>query len=126
MTFDEHCGISRNAFFAAGKAKFLGGCSLNGNVVDVNAHHFCQTCLHLGNMCFQLRTFSTNGGIDVAYRIAFSCNQFDCLAQQNLTVYVVEVVTVVGEVVTNVAHIGRTQQGIADGMNENIGIAVSE
>ena len=33
---------------------------------------------------------------------------------------------VVGEVVTDVAHVGCPKQGIADGMNQHIGIAMPE
>ena len=32
----------------------------------------------------------------------------------------------VGEVITDIAHIGRAEQGVTDGVNQHVGIAVSQ
>lgn len=74
----QHSGIGRYTFFSARKAEFLRGSGLDGDVVLVYAHHSGKRALHFGNMCFQLRTFGTDGGINVAHRITFGSYQFYC------------------------------------------------
>lgn len=80
----QHSGIGRYTFFSARKAEFLRGSGLDGDVVLVYAHHSGKRALHFGNMCFQLRTFGTDGGINVAHRITFGSYQFYCFLSRIL------------------------------------------
>ena len=122
----QHSGIGRYTFFSARKAEFLRGSGLDGDVVLVYAHHSGKRALHFGNMCFQLRTFGTDGGINVAHRITFGSYQFYCFFQQNLAVYVLELTGSIGKMIADVAHIRRTQQCVTDSMNEHIRIRMPQ
>ena len=121
---DEDSGVSRDAFLTACEAKLFCGGGLDGNIIHIDAHNFGQTLLHLRDASFQFRTLGTDGGIDVAYSIAFRGNEFHRLAQKDFAVYAVVLLTVIREMKTDVTHSSSPKQGIADGMNQHIGIAM--
>ena len=77
-------------------------------------------------MRFQLRTLRTNRGIDVPHTVAFRANQFHCLAQQDFTVDVTKLLSRIRKMITDISHIGCPEKGIADGMNQDIGIAMPQ
>lgn len=77
-------------------------------------------------MSFELGTFGTDGGIDIPYPIPLFCYQANGLAQEDLTVDVQKFLTVVREMITDVTHIGSSQQGIADGMDQYICVAMPQ
>ena len=122
---ETYC-IGRYAFFASRESQFLGGGGFYADVVLWDAHNFGQTLFHLGDMWIEFRALGAYGGIDVAYMVALCGNQVDGLAQEYLAVDVFELLACIGEVVANVAHVGGSQQGIADGVYEYVGIRVTE
>ena len=69
---------------------------------------------------------STYRGVDVAKDIALVSQQFHCLFQDNLTVHVQRLVAGVRKVIADVAQVGSTEQRVADGVDEHVGVAVSQ
>ena len=126
LGFYQHGGIGGDAFLAAGEAEFLCGGGLDADVLHVYAHTFGQTFLHGGDVGLQFRTLGADGGVYVAYAVSLAGNDIHGTAQEDLAVYVLELRTGVGKVVTDVAHVGGAKQGIADGMYEHIGITVAQ
>ena len=43
---DQYGGVGRDAFFATGETKFLGGGSLDGDVIDVAAYDLGHALFH--------------------------------------------------------------------------------
>ena len=76
-------------------------------------------------MRVELGTLGTDGAVDIADTVAFLRDERDSLAQQNLAIDVLELSPRIGKMETDIAHIGSAEEGIADGMNEHIGIAVT-
>lgn len=123
----QHHGVGADAFFTAGEAELLGGGGFDGDVIRVYAHDVGKGLLHLGNVGVEFGTLGTDGGIDVANGVASGGDDVEGLAEQNLGVDVLELIAFLGgEVVADVTHVGGAEDGIADGMDEDIGIGVSE
>ena len=122
----QHGGIGAYSFLASGESEAFGGGGFNGDIVGVGSNDIGKTLLHGGNVRIELGMLGADGSVDVSHHITFRGYEGDCLAQQYLAVYVERVGRRVGEVETNVAHVCRTQQGVADGVYEHVGIAVSE
>lgn len=121
-----HC-VCADSFLASCEAELFGGGGFDGDVIDVDAHDIGEGLLHLGDVWVELGTFGADGGIDVANGIAFGCYEVDGFAKQYLGVDVLELVAFFRrEVVADVAHVGCTKYGIADGMDEHIGIGMPE
>ena len=77
-------------------------------------------------MRVELGALCTHRGVYVADAIALGGDEVDGLAQQYLTIDVERLGSRVGEVVAYVAHVGGAEQGVADGVDEHVGVAVSE
>ena len=77
-------------------------------------------------MFFQLRSFRTHGSIYVAYYISLRSYQRHRLPQQDFTIDVLELTGCIRKVVTDITHIGSTQQGIANGMYQYICIRMPQ
>lgn len=114
------------SFLTAGKSETLGGSGLDGNTVLIRSHDLGKTFTHRRYMRIHLRTLGTYRTIYITHGVTFGCYETDCLAEQYLAVYIESILRCVGKMVADVTHIGRTQQGIAHGMYQHIGIAVSE
>ncbi len=68
----------------------------------------------------------TYRGVDVAKDIALVSQQLHRLFQNDLTIHVQRRVAGVGEVIADVAQVGSTEQRVADGVDEHVGVAVSQ
>ena len=126
LLFDEDDGVGGDAFLAAREAKALGGSGLDGYIVDIAADNAGHRLLHLRDMGIHLRTLGTDGGVDVDQMIAFGGNKVDGLAEENLAVDAVGLGSGIRKVVANVAHIGGTEEGVADGVQQHVSIAVTQ
>ena len=67
-----------------------------------------------------------DGGVDIAHTVAAGSDKVDGLSKQYLAVYVECLCRAVREMIADIAHIGCTQQGVADGMDEHVGIAMAQ
>ena len=77
-------------------------------------------------MRIHLRTLGADGGIDIHETIALGGYQLNGLAKDDLAVHAFRLCRGVREVVADVPHVGSPQQGIADSMQQYIGIAVAQ
>ncbi len=72
-------------------------------------------------------TFGAHGSVDVADGIAFGGYNLHGTAEQNLTVYVLELIALLGrEMVTYVPHVGGAEQRVADGMYQHVCVTVAK
>ena len=123
---DEHDGVCAYALLPPGETEFLGGGGLDGDVVRTDAHDLRHTLLHGRDVRVEFGLLGADSGIDVPHPVAFRGNERDHLLQDDFAIHVECVIGVVGEMITDVAHIGGTEKGIADGMDEHIGIAMTQ
>ena len=123
---NQHRGIGRDALFTTGEAELLGRGGLDGNIFFVDAHDIGQGLLHKGNMGLQLGTLGTHRGIDIAHAVALGGDELYRTAKEYLAVDILELARIVGKVVTDIAHVGCTQECITDSMDEHIGIRVAK
>ena len=125
--FQKHNCVCADTLFTTCEAKFFGGCGFDGDVVDVNAHHICKGFLHLGNVWIEFWTFCTNGAVYVADGVSFCCYNIKRAAEKYLGVDVFEFVALLRrKVVADVSHVGGSENGIANGMDEHICIGMTK
>ena len=120
----QHRGIGADALFTTSEAQVLGGGGLDGDVVLVGVHHLCKALFHGWYMGIDFRALGTDGGIDIAKLVAAALNQVHGAVEYKLAIHVKRLVGCVGEVEADIAHICGSEKGIADGVNQYIGIAV--
>ena len=123
---NQYRSVGRDALFATRKTEFLGGGGFDGDILFVYAHHVSEGLLHQGDVCFQLRTLGADSSVDIAYAVALGGDELYGAAQEYLAVDILKFACGVGEVIAYVAQVSCTQEGIADGMDEYIGIGVAE
>ena len=118
--------IGGDAFFTASKTKLLRRSCLDGNIILVTTADLCHTGFHSGNMGIHLRAFGTDGRIDIHQPIAFSGNQFDSLFQNYLTIHPIGKGGGIWKMIAYITHVGSSEQGIADGVQQHVSIAVTQ
>lgn len=123
---DEDGRVGGDAFLAAGEAEFLGGGGFDGDIFFVGGHHLCETLFHGGNVGIEFGLLGGNGDVGVAEFPSFFAHERHCLAEQDFGVDIEKLAGGVGEVVPDVAHICGTENGVAEGMNQHIGIGVTQ
>ena len=111
---------------ATGEAEFLGGGGFDGDILDIDLHDASQASLHLLDVGIEFGAFGSDGDVGIAELVALVADELHGVGQENLTVDALEVGRRVGEVVSDVAHVGCSQQSIAQGMYQDIGIAVTQ
>ena len=127
LPFQQYYSVCADALLASCEAELLGGGGFDGDVVDVDVHYLGERLFHFGYARIHLGTFGADGGIDVAYGVAFGCYDVDGFAKQYLGVDVLEFVAFLGwEMVADVAHIGCSEDGVADSMDENVSVGMAE
>ena len=126
LFLNQAYGVGRDAFLAACKAEFLGGRGLDGDIVLIATADLSHTSLHGGDMGIHLRALGTDGGVDIHQPVALRGNEGDGVAQDNLAVHAVGLGRGIWEMIAYVAHVRCTQQGIADGVQQHVGIAMTQ
>jgi len=66
MVLDKGNGVRRDSFFPTYKSHTLGSSGFYRNIVNFGMENVGQGLLHERYVRIQLRTFGTDGGIDVA------------------------------------------------------------
>ena len=115
-----------NALATTGIAQFLGRGGLDGHLSGFTVHARSQFALHGGNVRIEFRLLGTNGDIAVAQAVAVFIKQVHHMPQQQTAVDALVLRIRIREMVTDVAQGGGTQQGVAQGMDGHVGIAVSQ
>ena len=77
-------------------------------------------------MWIEFRTLGRHRGIDISQLIARLAEERHRLAEQYLAIYILVFTRRIGEMVPDVAHIGRPQQGITYRMNQHIRVAMPQ
>ena len=63
--FNQHHSISRDTFFATGKAQFLGSGSFDRDIIFVAANHLGHAGFHFGDVWVHLWALGADSGINV-------------------------------------------------------------
>lgn len=126
LTCDQSDGAGGNTLFATGESEMFGCGGFDGDVLFGNLHDSGERALHFGNIGTDFRTLCNDGGIDVADFITGFAHELHGSRQQNLTVDVLELLTVIGKIKTDVAQSGSSEHGVADGMDQYVGITVAQ
>ena len=108
VLLNQHYGVGRDTFFAAGKAQFLGSGGLDRDIILVAANDLSHASLHIRNVWIHFGALGTDGGIDVNQLVALCGYQLYGFLQYHLTVHAVGKFGGVRKVVTNVTHVGST------------------
>ena len=119
-------GVGADALLTAGEAEFFGGGGFDTDAVGVNADDACHALTHGGNMGIEFGSLGTDGGVDIDHVITFLGYQGNGVAENNFTVHVERGIGGVGEMITDVAHVGSPEYGVADGVYKHVGIAVTQ
>ena len=118
--------MSSESFFAAHEAHFFGGGGFDGNIAGGDIEDAGNGFLHVGNMGFDLGRFQTEGSVNINNSIPFAGNQVFGALQQDLAVDVFEFPGSIWKMIADIAQAGGTQQGITDGMEQHVRIAVAQ
>lgn len=118
--------IGTDAFLTSSKAQFFGRGGFDADTIGVNADDACHTFTHGGDMRIEFGLFGAYGGVDIDHMITFFGNDTDGVAQDDFTVHVERGIRGVGEMITDVAHVGSAENGVADGVYEHICVAVPQ
>ena len=97
----------------------------DGDIVFVRTNNLREAFLHSRDMRVDLRGFSTYCTVAVAKLISVAAHQLHSLSEQNLRVYALELITLNRrEMEADVAHVGSSQNRIAQGVNQHVCIAM--
>ncbi len=118
--------MSGESFFASYKAHFFGGGGFDGDIAGGDVEDAGDGFLHVGNMGFDLRRFEAEGSVYINNGISLAGNEVFGPFQQDFAVDVFELGGSVGKMIADIAQAGSSQQRIADGMEQYIGIAVAQ
>ena len=70
-------------------------------------------------------SFGAEGCVDVANVVALFGQQVDDTLEDDFAIHVERFVARVGKMIADVAQIGCAKEGVADGMHEHIGVAMT-
>ena len=118
--------MSGHALFATDEAHALAGGGFEGNGIKVDMEQRGEDSFHLVDVGIDFGALGTDGTIDVAHTIAVGFEQIDGATEENLAVGAFVFGGCVGKMVADVAEIGSAEEGVADGVNEYVGIAVAK
>lgn len=125
-TGNQSDSLCRNAFSAACKAELLGSGGLYAHAVHVHAQvggdigsHGIDVRPHFGSL-------GDDGNIDIDGSVALAGKERHHLTEQDSRVGSTPALVGIGEMQAYVAERGSTQQGVAQGMESHVGIAVAE
>ena len=99
---------------------------LDRDVIDPYTQDARHGLAHGRSVFHDLRRLETNGAVDIDYAIPFPADQGNRLFEQDLAVDILVCRIGIGEMNANVSQAERPQQGIADGVNKYIRIAVAQ
>lgn len=124
--FYQTDGICANAFLSSDETEVLGGGGFDADEIWIYIHHLGEGGLHGWYVGIEFRTLCTDGGIDIAYAVVFGCDKLDGASKEDLAVDVLELGSGVRKMIANVSHIGCSEQGITNGVDEHVGIAMAK
>ena len=118
--------MSGHALFATDETHALAGGGFERNGIKIDMEKRGKDGFHRVDVGIDFGALGANRAIDVAYAVAVRFEQIDGAAEEHFAVGTFIFGGGVGEVIADVAEIGRAKEGVADGVNEHIGIAVTK
>jgi len=125
-SLNESGGIGDDAFFASGKSHTLVGGGFDGDVVGRDVKEGRHALLHRLYVWVDFGLLGHKGAVDVAHAPSFVLKEGEGTGEEDFAVDVFVLGTGVGKVEPDVAEVGGPEEGIAYGVDEDIGIAVAE
>ena len=125
LVVNQRHGRGGGPFLAAFKAHMLGGGGFDGDLLDAKAEDRGDTLAHLRDIGGDFGTLQANRGIDIADGVMMRCQQIGRAFQQDGAVDVLVGRILVREMLPYVAQGGGSEQGIGNGMKQDIGIGMS-
>jgi hypothetical protein len=122
----ERHGIGGNSLRAASEAQLLSGGGLDIDFVSRKAQRLAHLLHHSRDVCSQPRLLGDQRGVDVPDGIALCLDSRGDLCQKHQTRDAGIGWIAVRKMASDVTQGGRTKQGVADGMEQHIGIGMSE
>jgi len=122
----EGHGVGADAFLAAFEAEVLGGGGFDGYLSGVDAEEVGYGLPHLGDVGCHFGFLGHDDGVDIAYAVALGVEQLAGAAEEEFAVDVFVLGVVVGEVLADVAQGGGAEEGVADGVEQHVGVGVAE
>ena len=115
-----------DAFGAAGEAEALGGGRFHGDAVDGDVQVGGDVLAHGRDVRRHLGLLGDDGDVDVADTVSAVAQQRDDVAQEHARVGTGVGGVGVGEEVADVAEGGGAEQGVAEGVEGHVGIAMAQ
>ena len=101
----------------------LGGGGLDRYCALAHTHHLGKAGLHLGYVGTQLGGLSADGAVAVSELVTCLTHHLHDTAKQNLGINTLVLVALgVGEMIPDITHIGSAENGVAESVNQHIGI----
>ena len=118
--------MGTDAFLATFKAEVFGGGGLDGYAVNRYVQYVGNTLAHLWYEGPHFGLLCHNDAVDIADAIAFLSEKVVAVMQQQLAVDAFVSRVGVGKMLANVSECGGTKQGVTDGVEQNVGVGMSQ
>lgn len=112
------------AFLAANETQLFGSCRFDGNLIGLNVEGSSKIVAHLRGIAHDFGRFEHESGIDIDNSKVLSSQQPRDFLQKDETGDSGKALITVRKMRAEIAEIGRAQQGIANGVTQNISIRV--
>ena len=111
-----------NAFLTPGETQLFGGGGLDVDLIQRDLQILGNALTHVLDMRGHLRRLGYDGGIDIADAVALGLDQAKHMTQQHTAIGALERRVIVGEMLADIAEGHRTEQRIAQGMQQHIAV----
>ena len=125
-SLDEGYGVGGDAFFAACEAEALGGGGFDADVGGVDVHEGGECLPDVVDVWAYLGALGADGGVDVDDGVAVVGEELGYVAEEELAVDACIGGVGVGEVAADVAEGCCSEECVADGVDEDVGVAMAE
>ena len=127
VEWEKECdGMGADAFLAAFEAEVFGSGGFDGDIVNRGVEDVGDGLAHERDERGYLGLLSNDDAVDVADAESMLVDELKAVAEEYFAVDVFVLGVVVGEVLSDVAEGGGTEDGVADGMEEYVGVGMAE
>ena len=118
--------MAADPFLSAGKSQSFGGCSLNINDFWANVTGPAENFLHFRQEWGKPGSLADQGDVGIDHCIAFILGQVDDLFEEENRINTAKLGVRIGKVFADIAATQCPEEGIAQGVGENIGIGMAK
>lgn len=122
----EDRGVGADAFLSAFEAEMFGGGGFDGDASGVDAEDGGNGVAHLRDVGSYFGLLGDDNAVNVADTVTVVEEELVAAAEEHFAVDVFVLGVLVGEVFADVAQGGGAEHGVADSMEEYIGIGMAE